>query len=73
MVQKSNAMTNRTTLSRRTDIGKRAGVTAGLLGILCVAAEFCFLLPDMLVSHDARTFYHQHIAVLRMFLQIAIF
>jgi hypothetical protein len=24
----------------RTNIGKRAGVTAGLLGVLCVLAEF---------------------------------
>ena len=39
------------------DIGKRAGVTAGLLGVLCVLAELCFLFPEVLVSHDALGFY----------------
>ena len=57
------------TPSRRIDLGKRAGVTAGLLGVLCVLAELCFLFPDVLVSHDARPFYHEHLGVMRGILQ----
>lgn len=30
----------------RLAVGKRAGVASGLLGMLCVLGEFCFLLPD---------------------------
>jgi hypothetical protein len=34
----------------RINLGKRAGVASGLLGVLCVLAEFCFLFPDLLVT-----------------------
>jgi sterol desaturase/sphingolipid hydroxylase (fatty acid hydroxylase superfamily) len=59
-------------ISRRTDIGKRAGVIGGLLGVLCVLAEFCFLFPDMLVSSEARGLYHDHLGVFRTILHLAI-
>jgi len=49
----------------RTDIGKRAGVASGLLGMLCVLAEFCFLFPDLLVTRDALPFYRAHLDVFR--------
>lgn len=58
--------------ARRIDLGKRAGVTAGLLGVLAVLTEFCFLFPDLLVTPDARGFYHEHVSVLRAVLQGAI-
>jgi len=58
--------------ARRIDIGKRAGVTAGLLGVLCILAELCFMFPHILVSNDARPHYLEHIALLRSVLQIAI-
>jgi hypothetical protein len=38
----------------KTRIGKRAGVASGLLGMLCIFGELCFLLPDLLVKADAR-------------------
>jgi hypothetical protein len=59
-------------LSRRIDIGDRAGVTAGLLGVLCVLAELCFLFPNFLVSNDARGFYAEHIQIFRGILHVAI-
>ena len=62
-------MIPRLTPARRVDIGKRAGVTAGLLGVLCVLAEFCFLLPDLLVTRDALPFYQAHLATFRSILQ----
>ena len=34
----------------RANIGKRAGVAAGLPGVLCVLVEFCFLLPGLFVT-----------------------
>jgi sterol desaturase/sphingolipid hydroxylase (fatty acid hydroxylase superfamily) len=49
----------------RIDIGKRAGVTSGLLGVLCVLAEFCFLFPDLLVTRDALPFYKANLAVFK--------
>jgi len=49
----------------RSDLGKRAGVTSGLLGVLCVLAEFCFLFPDLLVTRDALPFYRAHLDVFR--------
>jgi sterol desaturase/sphingolipid hydroxylase (fatty acid hydroxylase superfamily) len=45
--------------------GRRSGVTAGLLGILAVLGELCFLLPDVLVTQEARPFYREHMAVFR--------
>ena len=58
--------------SRRIDIGKRAGVTAGVLGVLCVLAELCFLFPDVLVSNQMRSVYHDNIVIFRRVLQAAI-
>jgi len=49
----------------RIDIGKRAGVASGLLGVLCIAAELCFLFPDLLVSREMLPVYRQNLAVLR--------
>src|SRR6185436_4124703 len=49
----------------RAAIGKRAGLSAGLLGILCVLGELCFLLPDLLVSRDAMPVYAANIGILR--------
>jgi len=49
----------------RIDVGKRAGVTSGLLGVLCVLAEFCFLFPDLLVTRDALPFYKANLAVFK--------
>ena len=56
----------------RVDIGKRASVASGLLGILCVLAELCFLLPDLLVTRDALPLYKQHIGLFRTILQASI-
>jgi len=53
--------------------GKRTGVTSGLLGILCVLAELCFLLPDLLVTQDARPFYRANIDFFRALLLATIF
>ena len=58
--------------ARRTDLGKRAGVTAGLLGVLCILAELCFMFPHVLVSNDARPIYNEHIGLLRGVLQVSI-
>lgn len=57
----------------RTDLGKRAGVTSGLLGVLCVLGELCFLLPDLLVTADALPFYKANLGLFRGILQAAIF
>jgi sterol desaturase/sphingolipid hydroxylase (fatty acid hydroxylase superfamily) len=57
---------------RAIDFGKRAGVTAGLLGVLAVLAELCFLFPDLLVSRDLRPTYQQHLGLVRGLLQGAI-
>ena len=57
----------------RASIGKRAGVASGLLGVLCVLAEFCFLLPDLLVTKDALPVYAANIRVFRGILEAAIF
>ena len=54
------------------DIGKRAGVTSGLLGVLCVLAELCFLFPEVLVSRDALAFYRANLDVFRGILMVAI-
>lgn len=56
----------------RARIGKRAGVASGLLGVLCIFGELCFLLPDLLVTVDARPFYREHIGVFRGVLLAAI-
>jgi sterol desaturase/sphingolipid hydroxylase (fatty acid hydroxylase superfamily) len=56
----------------RTGIGKRAGLTSGVLGMLCVLAELCFLLPDLLVTKDALPIYVAHIELFRGVLQTSI-
>jgi len=57
---------------KRANIGKRAGVASGLLGALCVLAELCFLLPDLLVTPDALPFYKANLGVLRAILLASI-
>ncbi len=56
----------------RTDLGKRAGVTSGALGVLCVLAEFCFLFPDLLVTKDALPFYKANLDLFRGILKASI-
>jgi sterol desaturase/sphingolipid hydroxylase (fatty acid hydroxylase superfamily) len=58
---------------QRVAIGRRAGVTSGVLGMLCVLGELCFLLPDLLVTKDALPIYQAHIGLLRGVLQASIF
>ena len=58
--------------AQRANLGKRAGVTSGLLGVLCVLAELCFLLPDLLVTREALPFYKAHLEVFRGILQASI-
>lgn len=58
--------------ANRSNLGKRAGVVAGLLGVICVLAEFCFLFPDLLVVKDALPFYRAHLDSLRLVLQTLI-
>ena len=53
-------------------LGQRACVASGLLGMLCVLAELCFLLPDLLVTRDALPLYLQHLDLLRQLLQFSI-
>jgi sterol desaturase/sphingolipid hydroxylase (fatty acid hydroxylase superfamily) len=60
------------TPARRTTIGKRAGLSAGFLGILCVLGEFCFLLPDLLVTKEALPLYVEHISIFRGVLRASI-
>lgn len=56
----------------RMAIGKRASLASALLGMLCVLAELCFLLPDLLVTKDALPIYKAHIGLLRGILQASI-
>jgi sterol desaturase/sphingolipid hydroxylase (fatty acid hydroxylase superfamily) len=56
----------------RIGVGKRAGLTAGVLGMLCVLAELCFLLPDWLVTKDALPLYVAHVGVFRAILEASI-
>ena len=58
--------------ARRIDLGKRAGVTAGVLGMLCVLAELCFMFPHILVSNEMRPMYEEHLEIFRRILQVAI-
>ena len=52
-------------LMRVVDIGKRAGVTSGVLGALCVLGEFCFLFPHLLVAQDALPMYRENLPLFR--------
>jgi sterol desaturase/sphingolipid hydroxylase (fatty acid hydroxylase superfamily) len=56
----------------RAELGKRAGVAAGALGMLCVLAEFCFLFPDVLVTPDALPMYKQNLPLFRGILAASI-
>ncbi|HEX7043784.1 MAG TPA: sterol desaturase family protein [Burkholderiales bacterium] len=56
----------------RLAVGKRAGLAAGLLGMLCVLAEFCFLFPDVLVTKEALPVYKEHLGLFRGLLQATI-
>jgi sterol desaturase/sphingolipid hydroxylase (fatty acid hydroxylase superfamily) len=56
----------------RIAIGKRAGLTSGLLGMLCVLGELCFLFPDLLVTKDALPVYKANIGLLRGVLEASI-
>ena len=56
----------------RIAIGKRAGLTSGLLGMLCILGQFCFLFPDLLVTKDALPVYKANIGILRGVLQASI-
>jgi sterol desaturase/sphingolipid hydroxylase (fatty acid hydroxylase superfamily) len=56
----------------RIAIGKRAGLTAGVLGMLCVLGELCFLLPGLLVTRDALPLYTANLAVFRGILHASI-
>jgi sterol desaturase/sphingolipid hydroxylase (fatty acid hydroxylase superfamily) len=57
----------------RIAMGKRAGLVAGFLGMLCVLGELCFLLPDLLVTKDALPLYAANIKYFRALLQGSIF
>lgn len=56
----------------RLAIGKRAGLTSGVLGMLCVLAELCFLLPELLVTKDALPVYIANIDLFRAILGASI-
>jgi sterol desaturase/sphingolipid hydroxylase (fatty acid hydroxylase superfamily) len=58
--------------SLRNRIGTELGVTAGLLGVVCVLAELCFLFPDLLVSSEARPMYVAHLDTFRLILKATI-
>ena len=56
----------------RAALGKRAGLTAGVLGMLCVLGTLCFLLPDLLVTKDALPMYVENLGVFRALLGASI-
>src|SRR5258707_7478971 len=58
--------------TQRARWGKRAGVASGLIGMLCVLGELCFLLPDLLVTKDALPMYLEHLGFFRGLLQASI-
>lgn len=62
----------RLTAARRISLGKRAGVASGVLGALCVLAELCFLLPDLLVTPDALPMYKANLGLFRAILEASI-
>jgi len=53
--------------------GKRAALSSALLGALCIVAELCFLLPDLLVTRDTLPLYKAHIDLCRVILQVSLF
>lgn len=57
----------------RVQIGKRAGLSSGLIGMLCVLGELCFLIPELLVTKDARPMYVAYSGLFRGLLQTSIF
>lgn len=48
--------------------GVAAGVSSGILGVLCVFAELCFRFPHYLVNNDARAFYVANLDFFRLLL-----
>ena len=58
--------------ARRIQLGKRSAVASGLLGVLCVLAELCFLMPELLVNREALPFYEANVGVFRALLQASI-
>src|SRR5688572_4158427 len=58
--------------SQRKTWGTASGVTSGILGVLCVFAEFCFRFPHHLVSNDARALYVAHLDFFRALLLVTI-
>ena len=52
--------------------GTACGVSAGILGVLCVFAELCFRFPHHLVSNDARALYVAHLGFFRTLLLVCI-
>jgi sterol desaturase/sphingolipid hydroxylase (fatty acid hydroxylase superfamily) len=70
MIATTNVVsTRRSRAAVRARLGKRTAVASGLLGILCVLGELCFLAPDLMVTQDARPFYREHLGVFRGLLQ----
>jgi hypothetical protein len=53
---------------RSVDFGKRAGVTSGALGALCVLGTLCFVFPHLLVSKDAMPMYQENLSLFRAIL-----
>jgi sterol desaturase/sphingolipid hydroxylase (fatty acid hydroxylase superfamily) len=57
---------------RPVDLGKRAGVTSGVLGALCVLGTLCFVFPHYLVAKDAMPVYQANLSLFRAILAGAI-
>jgi len=60
------------TPARRALLGRRAAVSSGVLGVLCVLAELCFLLPDLLVTRDALPVYRANLDLFRGVLLVSL-
>jgi sterol desaturase/sphingolipid hydroxylase (fatty acid hydroxylase superfamily) len=63
---------NHPSVNRVRSFALGAGVTAGILGALCVLGELCFRFPHHLVYNDARPFYVAHLEAFRTLLLVAI-
>ena len=55
--------------SLRSLIGRRAAFFSAMIGMLCVLAELCFLLPDLFVTPEALPHYVANLGVFRAILQ----
>ena len=51
--------------SLRSLIGRRAAFFSAMIGMLCVLAELCFLLPDLFVTPEALPHYVANLGVFR--------